>query len=322
MPLRINNLVRPSDRWKTLRRATGALALLFTCIPSLAWQAGRIDYSTATAKIIPLRGNISLLQVRRGEGIDNIGVLSGPEGYLLVDHPEAAAHPVVQKALDDFGKRPVRFLINTHWHYDHVGGNEIYAPDAVVIAHENVRKRLVTKQKPAWSDASIGPYPERAWPRITFRESVTIHFAGEDADVVHYANAHTDGDSIVYFNRANVIQTGDVFHGKGQIALGVDMEGLARMLAAVVGRINDDTIIITGHGELSNRREMAEYVELLNDAIAQVKQGIAEGKSDQQIQALGLPEKWKHWPAADNAELVPRLNHMIFRTLKDQDLDQ
>lgn len=307
---------------KILPRALVVLGLVSSCTPAISAQAGRVDYSKATAKIIPLRGNVYVLQVRRGDGIDNIGVLAGAEGYLLVDHPEAASHPVVQKALDDFGKRPVRFLINTHWHYDHVGGNEIYATEAVVIAHENVRKRLMTKQSPAWAIASIGPSPEQAWPRITFRDLVTVHFAGEDVDVVHYANAHTDGDSIVYFARANVVQMGDVFHGKGEISLGVDMEGMARLLATVVERINDDTIVITGHGELSSRREMAEYVQLLNDAIAQVKQGIAEGKSDAQIQALGLPEKWKQWPAADNAEMVPRLNHMIYRTLKDPDLNQ
>ena len=307
---------------KIVVRAPLVLALLFACSPAFAKQAGKIDYSKATAKITPLRGNVSVLQVRRGEGIDNIGVLSGPEGYLLVDHPEAGGHPVVQKALDDFGKRPVRFLVNTHWHYDHVGGNEFYAPEAIVVAHENVRKRMMTEQKPAWSEVPIGPDPERAWPRITFRDSLTIHFDGEDIRVVHYENAHTDSDSIVYFEHANVAQLGDVYHGKGQISLGVDMEGMARTLAAVVEATNDETILITGHGELSNRRDLAEYVQLLTDAIARVKSEIAAGKTDKEIQAEGLPEKWKQWPDADNAPMVPRLNHMIYRTLKDQDLNQ
>jgi len=305
-----------------LLRVFAALACILACSPAFARQAGRVDYSAATAKVIPLRGNVSLLQVRRGDAIDNIGVLSGPEGYLLVDHPEAAGHAVVQKTLDDFGKRPVRFLINTHWHYDHVGGNEFYAPEAIVVAHENVRKRVLTEQHPAWAEAPIPPLPEKAWPRVTFRDSLAIHFDGEDVEVVHYDNAHTDGDSIVYFERANVAQLGDNFHGKGEISLGVDMEGMVRTLAAVVERINDDTILITGHGELSNRRELAEYVELLRDAIAHVKSELAAGKTDKEIQAEGLPEKWKQWPAADNLDMVPRLNHMIYRTLRDQDLNQ
>jgi cyclase len=307
---------------KILVRVLLVIALLIACGPGFAKQAGKIDYSKATAKITPLRGNVSVLQVRRGDGIDNIGVLSGPDGYLLVDHPEAAAHALIQKTLDEFGKRPVRFLVNTHWHYDHIGGNEFYGPEAVVVAHENVRKRLMSEQKPAWSTAPIGPYPERAWPRITFRDSLTMHFDGEDIRVVHYENAHTDGDSIVYFERANVAQLGDVYHGKGQISLGVDMEGMLRTLAAVVENANDETILITGHGEISNRRDLAEYVELLRDAIAHVKSEVAAGKTDKEIQAEGLPEKWKQWPAADNIPEIPRLNHMIYRTLKDQDLNQ
>jgi cyclase len=302
--------------------AVAALALLLAAGPCFAWQMGRIDYSKATAKMMPLRGNVSLLQVRRGEGIDNIGVLAGPDGYLLVDHPEVAAHWVIQKTLDDFGKRTVRFLINTHWHYDHVGGNEIYAPKAIVVAHKNVRKRLETKQEPVWSPTPIGPYPERAWPSITFSDSVTIYFGGEEVELVHYANAHTDGDSIVYFKHVNIVQTGDVFHGKGQIAMGVDMEGLARTLSSIVDHTNDETIIVTGHGELSNRRDMAEYAQLLNDSIEQVKKEIAAGKTDKEIQEEGLPQKWKNWPAADNVPLVPRLNHMIFISLTDKNLDQ
>jgi cyclase len=307
---------------RNLPAALLALVLLVAATPCFAGQMGQIDYSKATAKLTTLRGNVSVIQVRAGDSLANIGVLTGPEGYLLVDHPEAAAHSVIQKALDDLGKRPVRFLINTHWHFDHVGGNEIYAPEAIVVAHENVRKRLATKQKPVWASHSIGPYPERAWPRITFRDSVTIHFGGEDVELDHYSNAHTDGDVVVYFTRANIVQMGDVYHGKGQISLGVDMEGLVRTLYYVVDHTNDETIIITGHGELSNRRDLAEYVQLLNDAIAQVKNEIAAGKTDKQIQDQGLPEKWRNWPAADNAPLVPRLNHMIFSSLKDKDLDQ
>ena len=125
---------------------------------------GQTDFTKAETKITPVRGNITLIQIRTPQDYNNIIVLSGANGYLLVDHPEAAAHPIIQKALDDMGKRPVRFLLNTHWHYDHVGGNEFYGPDAIIVAHENVRKRLMTKQTPPWSPTPIGPYPERAWP--------------------------------------------------------------------------------------------------------------------------------------------------------------
>jgi glyoxylase-like metal-dependent hydrolase (beta-lactamase superfamily II) len=302
---------------KTLVRAAAVFMILLSARPAAA-QLGKIDFSKATAKVIPLRSNVSVLQVRVEDSYFNIGVLAGPDGYLLVDHPEAAAHALIQKTLDALGKRPVRFLINTHWHYDHVGGNEFYAPDTVIVAHENVRKRLMTEQRPWWSPTPIGPYPERAWPRVTFRDSLTIHFAGEDVELAYYGPAHTDGDTIVYFTRASIVQTGDVFHGHGNFAMGEDMPGLARMLSAVADRINDQTIIITGHGEMSNRREIREYVELLNDAIAQVKQGIAAGKTDEQIQAQGLPEKWKSWPAADNVPGIPQFLHLIFLSLTNK----
>jgi cyclase len=260
-----------------------------------------------------------VLQVRAGDSLSNIGVLAGPDGYLLVDHPEASAHPVIQKTLDGLGKRPVRFVVDTHWHYDHVGGNEFYAPDAVVIAQENVRKRLMTQQKPWWSPTPIGPYPERAWPTVTFSDSLAIHFAGEDVDVVHYAPAHTDGDAIVYFTHANVVQTGDVFNGKGELAEGADMEGLMRTLYAIASRINDETIVIPGHGEITNRAAVFEYAELLRDSIAQVKRDIAASKTEAQIQSEGLPANWKSWPAADNAPEVPELLHLIYLSLTNKD---
>ena len=156
--------------------ALGCLAAALTGTlraPVRAMQMGEVHFSHATATVKQVRGNVYLLQVRAGKGddssISNIGVLAGGDGYLLVDHPEAASGPVIRKALEDFmrerderGALRVRFLVNTHWHYDHVGGNELYGPETVIVAHENVRKRLTTQQKPFWSPTPIGPYPERA----------------------------------------------------------------------------------------------------------------------------------------------------------------
>jgi len=231
---------------KSFLRLAFALALLFSCSSSSAFQMGQTDFTKAEWKITPVRGKITLIQIRTPQDYNNIIVLAGADGYLLVDHPEAASHPIIQKALDDLGKCPVRFLLNTHWHYDHVGGNEFYGPDAIIVAHENVRKRLMTKQTPAWSPTSIGPYPERAWPSITFRDSITIHFDADDIELDHYASGHTDGDSVVYFASENIVAVGDIFDGKGSLAAGMDMEGIARSLSAVLEHTNDDTIIITG----------------------------------------------------------------------------
>jgi cyclase len=290
------------------------VALLFlscvaACRPSFALQMGQTDYTKAETKIIPLRGDVSLIRIKTPQDLNNIVVLAGSEGYLLVDHPEAVANPIVQKALDGMGKRPVRFLLNTHWHYDHVGGNEIYGPDAIIVAQENVRTRLMTKQAPFWSPTPIGPYPERAWPRITFRDSVTIHFAGDDIEMDHYATGHTDTDSVVYFAKANVVVVGDIYNARGEeFAGGQDMEGIAKSLASVLERINDETIIVTGHSQPSNRRDLALYVKLLNATIEQVRQEIGAGKSEREIVDQGLPADWAAWfapkPAPDGKYFV------------------
>lgn len=273
-----------------------ALVLLLACHRASAFQLGTTDYTKAETKIVPVRSNISVIQIKTPQDINNIIVLAGPDGYLLIDHPEASANPIVQKSLDNLGKKPVRFLLNTHWHYDHVGGNEIYGPSALIVAHENVRKRLMTKQTPFWSPTPIGPYPERAWPVITFRDSLTIHFAGEDIEMDHYANGHTDSDSVVYFARANVAVLGDIFDGKGSLDSGADMEGIARSLTAVLSRINGDTILITGHNdEFSDRVALAEYVPLLNQTIELVRREIAAGKTEKQVSDAGLPNFWAPW---------------------------
>ena len=290
---------------KSIVHASAMFPLLFVCQPVLAqWLLpGQADFAKAVTKVLPVRDNIQLIQIRTPQAVFNAVVLAGPDGYLLVDHPEPAANPAIQKALDGLGKRPVKFLLNTHWHYDHVGGNAIYGPDAVIVAHENVRKRLMTKQTPYWSPQPIGPGPERAWPVITFRNTVTVHFAGEDIEMDHYANGHTDSDSVVYFVSANVVDVGDLFWSKGNVAGGADIEGIARSLSAVIDRTDDNTLIITGHTEISNRRDLAQYVRFLNETIALVRQNIASGKSEKDVANAGLPELWKPWFAP---EAVPR----------------
>jgi cyclase len=285
-----------AHRFRLLPAALLFLSCLASWSPSFALQMGQTDYTKAETKIVPLRGNMSMIQIKTPQDLNNILALSGSEGYLLVDHPEAVAGPIVQKALDELGKRPVRFLVNTHWHYDHVGGNEIYGPDAIIVAHENVRTRMMTKQTPFWSPTPIGPYPERAWPRITFRDSLTIHFDGDDIEMDHYATGHTDTDSVVYFAKANAVDVGDIYNARGEeFAGGEDMEGIAKSLAAVLGRINDDTIIVTGHSQPSNRRDLTLYVKLLNATIEQVRQEISAGKSEKEIVDQGLPADWAPW---------------------------
>jgi cyclase len=302
---------------KTILRVSVILTLLFARLPvSAQWlQPGESDFTKAETKVLPVRGNITLIQIRTPQALFNIIAFAGPDGYLLVDHPEPAANPAVQKVLDGMGKRPVKFLLNTHWHYDHVGGNAIYGPEAIIVAQENVRKRLMTKQTPFWAPAPLGPYPKRAWPVITFRDMLTIHFAGEDVELDHYANGHTDGDSVVYFAHANVVAVGDIFLGKGSVIGSADIQGIIRSLSAVLDRTNDDTVIITGHSEMSNRRDLAHFVQLLNETVALVRQEIAGGKSENEVVEAGLPEIWKPWFAPDAVPAEHEFMQGIYATL-------
>jgi cyclase len=302
---------------KRILRVSIILTWLFVCRPvSAQWlQPGESDFTKAETKVVPVRGNISLIQIRTPQAPFNIVVLAGADGYLLVDHPEPAASPAIQKALGGMGKRPVKFLLNTHWHYDHVGGNAIYGPAAIIIAQENARKRLMTKQTPLWSNAPIGPYPERAWPVITFRDMLTIHFAGEDVELDHYANGHTDGDSVVYFAHANVVALGDIFLGKASMIGSADIEGIIHSLSAVIDRINDDTVIITGHSEMSNRRDLAQFVQFLNETVALVRREIAAGASEKDVAKAGLPELWRPWFAPDAVPAEHEFMQGIYATL-------
>jgi cyclase len=272
------------------------LAIALLCTTSSRGQPGTTDYTKATTRTVKLRGNLTLLLITTPEDINKALILDGPEGFLLVDHPEAVAAPLVKKTLDELGAKPVKFLIDTHWHYDHVGGNEIYGPDAVIVAQENVLTRLSTAQTPPWTKTPIGPYPQKAWPRITYEDSMSIHFDGEDIELDHYATGHTDGDSVVFFKRANVVHVADIYDAKGSLAGGADIVGIAKSLAAVRDRINADTIIITGHStELSNRVELTDYVSLLDRTIDQVRANIAAGKSKSEIVGAGLPSFWQVW---------------------------
>ena len=261
--------------------------------PRFSWEP--TDYTKAETKTILLRANLNLIQIKTPQDLNNILVLSGAEGYRWWIIP--SLRRVIWCGPNWIcWKRPVRFLLNTHWHYDHVGGNEIYGGDAIIVAQENVRARLMTAQKPFWSPAPIGPYPEKAWPRITFRDSLTIHFDGDDIEMDHYANGHTDTDSVVYFAKANAVDVGDIYNARGEdLAAGLDMVGIATSLAAVLVHINDDTIIVTGHSQPSNRRDLTQYVQILNATIDGVRRDIAAGKTEKEIADTGLPAIWAPW---------------------------
>jgi len=169
--------------------------------------AGR-DFSKTEIKTTHVAGTVYMLQ---GEG-GNIGVSVGDDGVLMVDDQFAPLQEKIQAAIDQLSEKDVRYLLNTHWHGDHTGGNEtITKAGTTIIAHENVRARLAAGQFVPFFNRTIDPRPKDALPVITFDRSVTIHFNDERIDVLHFATGHTDGDSIIFFREANVVHMGDQF---------------------------------------------------------------------------------------------------------------
>jgi cyclase len=244
------------------------------------------DFSNVEVVATPIRANLYLVTGRGG----NIVASVGEDGTFLVDDQYAPLTERIQAALDQITDRPVRFVINTHWHGDHVGGNENFAEaGAVIVAHENVRSRMSSDQFMATFNVTVPAAPPKALPVVTFSQGVSLHLNGDDVRVIHMAEAHTDGDALVHFERANVLHMGDIyFHGSYPfIDLGSG-GGIHGMIAAVEFGIeiaNDDTVIVPGHGPLSDRAGLAAYGEMLSEFLDRVTALKAEGKSLEEVVA-------------------------------------
>ena len=227
-----------------------------------------------------LTDNLYLL---RGAG-GNIAVSVGKDGPLLIDSGYATTIDGVITAVADLSDLPIRCVINTHWHFDHVGGNEkIGATRAAIVAHENVRKRMSSEQKLQALDRTVPPSPQKALPVLTFTDSATLHFNGEAVTMTHIPPAHTDGDTLVMFPNANVMHTGDIWFNGVYPFIDVDAGGsIDGMIAAVdriLGMVKDDTKIIPGHGPLGTSTELRKYREMLVKVRDNVQKLIDEGKS-------------------------------------------
>ena len=229
---------------------------------------------------IPVAEGIYMLKGAGG----NIGVLAGEDGVFLIDDQYAVLSDKIMAAVEEISQEPIRFLINTHWHQDHTGGNENFGNAGVtIIAHDNVRDRLSTEQFMEAIDRKVSPSPPEALPIITFNDTVTFYLNDEEVRAFHPAPAHTDGDTIIHFKDANVIHAGDIYFNGSYPFVDIDSEGsLLGIITAVeelLSLADDRTLIIPGHGELSNKAELENYHKLLIAVRDRVSQAIAEGIS-------------------------------------------
>ncbi len=196
----------------------------------------------------------------------------------------------------------MRFIINTHYHGDHTGGNAFFQKQAPIIAHDNVRKRLEAGG-PAGNLGSISmdhkPAPKEALPIITFDHDVTVHLNGEDIRALHFPSGHTDGDSIIFFPKSNVVHMGDDFVRYGfpfiDLAAGGSVEGMIAALEEVVPKLPPDVKVIPGHGQVSTLDDVRTYVKMLIDTRAVVEKGVQQRKTLDQLKQEKVLEPWKKW---------------------------
>lgn len=215
-------------------------------------------------KTIPLTENIYMLMGQGG----NIGLSVGEDGVFMIDDQFAPLTKKIKKAISNITDKKIKFMINTHWHFDHTGGNENLGKDGVIlVSHDNVRERMSKDGFIQAFNKKIPASSKIALPVITFNDSMTFHLNNEEIEVIHQKNAHTDGDAIIFFKDSNVIHTGDVyFNGfypfidnssKGSI------KGVIKSVNYLLSRANNQTKIIPGHGKLSNKRQLREYRDTL-----------------------------------------------------------
>jgi len=270
------------------------LSLTLLLVLAAAAQA-QTDFSKVQMKATKVAGNVYMLEGSGG----NIGVSVGDDGLLIVHDQFAPLADKIRAALKGIADKKLHFILNTHWHQDHTGGNVAFGPEATIIAHDNVRKRLASDQKSVVFNRTTPASPKEALPVITFDQSLTVHFNGEDIRVIHYPQGHTDGDSVIFFSQSNVVHLGDdFFAGKFpfvDLESGGTVEGLIKNIGELIGKIPAGAKLIPGHGPISTIDDLKSYHRMLQQTTEIVRQKIAAGKTVDQIKTEGLPAEWAPW---------------------------
>jgi cyclase len=256
------------------------------------------DLSKVKMKVIKVSGSVYMLQGAGG----NIGASVGEDGIVIVDDEFAPLSDKIRAALKDITDKPVRFVINTHWHFDHTGGNEPFSSTSTVITQDNVRKRLITggtMGKNGSVKMEIKPASKAALPIITFDHDVSVHLNGEDIRALHFPSGHTDRDSGIFFSQSSVVHMGDDFVTYGfpfvDLNSGGSVEDMVTAMEKVSAQVPVDVKVIPGHGPISTLDDVRRYVTMLKETLAVVDKGIRAGKTLDQLKQENVLAPWQKW---------------------------
>jgi glyoxylase-like metal-dependent hydrolase (beta-lactamase superfamily II) len=271
-----------------MRFATGLFVLLLTASPARAqnWDSIRVVVRTVAPGVHMLTG-----------AGGNLGVSTGPDGVFVIDDQYAPLTDKITAAIRTVSDGPVRFVLNTHWHGDHTGGNENFGKaGALLVAHDNVRTRMSVEQFIERFNQRVPASPAGALPVVTFTEAVTFHLNGDELQAFHVPHAHTDGDVLIRFRRANVIHMGDTFmtgvYPFIDLSSGGNVNGVIAAADTVLALADDSTRIIPGHGRLAARADLRAFRDMLVAVRAKVQAELAAGRSLEDVKAAGLTKEW------------------------------
>lgn len=244
-----------------------------------------------------VKGAISLLSGAGG----NIAVLRSERGLLLVDNGLSQNSEALKAKLADFEGEPI-YVLNTHWHRDHIGSNATLGSSATILAHDNVRIRMEKGVQSA--SRTIPPAPAHALPAITYEQQTTLHFGDQTVSAVHFPNGHTDGDTVVFFEPEHVVHMGDLLFTDVfpfiDLKSGGSVAGFTKNLAEIIALLDDDSVVISGHGKIkiTDLAGVKRAHTMMVETTRAVQDMQAKGLSMQQAQAQGFSEKWQSWGAA------------------------
>jgi glyoxylase-like metal-dependent hydrolase (beta-lactamase superfamily II) len=270
--------------WGIYRVALLASVLMLTVVGPA--QAQQQDFSQVAIGTEPVAEGLYMLTGFGG----NIGVSAGPDGVILIDDQFADLVDKIRGAVAEISPQEIRLVLNTHWHFDHTGGNELLGRGgALIIAHENVRKRMSSEQFTEFFQQTTPASPSIALPVVTFTRDVTLHLNGQTIEVQYVPPAHTDGDAIVWFKELNAVHLGDTyfngFYPFIDFSTGGSIRGMIGAANMALARIDDDTKVIPGHGPLSNRSELRDFRDMLRTVSDRIEADIRAGKSLEEVVA-------------------------------------